>query len=199
METLYVVDLDGVVFNFLNPFLDYANEVFGVHIQEEHIIMPGFEHFPCPVVDEKTTLSPAEWVQAFEEFEHSGAYERLPLMHGARVALKHIHSASSVLLYLTARKIEYSQDTIRAIEIKGLPRGLLYFDAHKKWELIRSYRGRFKRIVLVEDQLRNMVPASPFIDRGYLMAWTHNSLAEPPMNILRVRGWGQILEAEFGS
>ena len=195
MEVLYLVDLDGVVFDFLNPLLRCARSVWGIEVTSEHVLFPEFERFPCPVGSD---IDSDDWIELFLTFEQEGCYANLPLLPGAAAVVNTLFKSKALIVFLIARDPAYDLATYEALNRAGILFDLIHFGVDDKAEFLQfsDYRGQFKRICMIDDQARRLLPCSIYLDKGYLMAWPHNRGTKLPTNIERVGGWRRILRKE---
>lgn len=107
MNTTIIVDLDGVIFNFISPFLDLVNKKYGVAYTLKDITAWSLEG--CGIVQEKTTH------ELLNEFTELGMVEKLDALEGAVWALEQLRNLGASIKIATSRFINQQIQTHNSV------------------------------------------------------------------------------------
>jgi hypothetical protein len=134
------IDLDGVVFDFITPFLYFFNDYFHGTYPERHLMEwkqfhPSDSKF-CTLDEERAV---------FEVFENSGGYLTLPVIPGTKLALSQLARDGHMITYITSRPIFVYGDTEQSLRANGLQTlglyqcPMAYSDrGSMKWEICKN-------------------------------------------------------------
>jgi uncharacterized HAD superfamily protein len=182
----YGIDLDGVCFDFLNPFRTRINNAFDWNIQQEEITSYYWY--------EGTDVTKEQFFSEFHKFGEEGGYRNLPLLPGTMDTLERIVNDGNEIFYITNRPEYARQDTIDALEEHGFPfRKNLFFAHGDKSSLI----NKLNIGVFVEDSgrtIRDIVKNTSAYT--YCVDYAHNRDLEDHHNIERIKDWDDFLLAE---
>lgn len=104
----YGIDLDGVLFNFLDPFNDWLSKHLGVEIHANGIT--DYSWWKC--ID---GLTEEEFWAEFDRFGKSGAYGKMELIPGAKQGLNALSQVFDIA-FITARPDYAYDDTVMALK-----------------------------------------------------------------------------------
>jgi len=117
------VDLDNVVFEWTDAFINYTNIRFGHTDKNCEIKQWDFYN------QDNIQLNEDEFNTAFDDFSRYRMWQGLTLTPGAREALCAIDSMGHQIFYLTSRPRSESMATVKSIIHNGLPfHGILFLD-----------------------------------------------------------------------
>lgn len=117
------VDLDNVVFEWLEAFTEYTNIRFG-H-SDDHYGFKQWDYWQQDGVE----LTEDEFMTAFDDFSRYRMWQSIELSPFAREALCSIDSMGHQIFYLTSRPRSESMATVKSIIHNGLPfHGILFLD-----------------------------------------------------------------------
>jgi len=182
----YGVDLDGVCFDFLNPFRICLNGAFDLKL-EEHEITNYFWHKNTDGLTEKG------FFEEFHKFGHEGGYRNLSLLPGTLDALERIENAGHQIFYITNRPEYVREDTIAALEEHGFPfsKNLFFANGDKS-----SLVNKLKIGVFIEDAAHTIIDIANNTDAYvYCVDYPYNRNVEHIM-VERIKDWDDFLLAE---
>jgi len=111
MRRIKGIDLDEVVFNFIDPFLKFVNSKYRTHHERQDMVSYSFERSGIiPLGSNEENIL---------EFCRRGGILNLPLMPGAKEALRLLNSLYEIV-YLTNRSSEFEDDTNQCLIDAGL-------------------------------------------------------------------------------
>ena len=182
---IYGVDLDGVSFDFVNPFRLWLNDHLHCHLEEDEITSYYWY--------ETTDISKEEFMREFDAFGLNGGYRNLPLLPGTLEALNAIVSNGHEIMYVTNRPEYAYDDTVAALKQHNFPfRDQLIFAKGKKSPIIRD-----KAIdVFIDDSPRTIVDISANTRATvYCRSYAFNEHLDDTF-FTRVNSWEEFLEHE---
>ncbi len=111
MKRVKGIDLDEVVFDFVGPFIKFANQKYGTSFSRKDMTSYSFERSKIiPIgTNEENVL----------EFCRQGGMLNLPLMPGAKEALRLLNGLYEIV-YVTTRLQEFEDDTNQCLIEAGL-------------------------------------------------------------------------------
>ncbi len=182
----YGIDLDGVCFDFLNPFRIHLNEKFGSDLEEEDITEYNW-------YKNTDKFDKDDFFREFHKFGKAGAYRNFEIIPGAIDALEKIVNAGHEIFYITNRPAYTKQDTVDIMEEHKLPhRENLFYANGDKAPIVNDLNID----VFVDDSSRilgNLVENTGV--KIYCMHFTHNRDVEHE-RITRIKDWDDFLLAE---
>ncbi len=182
----YGIDLDGVSFDFLNPFRIHLNEKFNCNLQEEDIT----DYLWYKSTDK---FDKDDFFREFHKFGKAGAYRNFDVIPGAIDALERIIAAGHELFYITNRPAYTKQDTIDAMKEHGFPhRENLFYANGDKAPMVNDLGIQ----IFVEDSSRiinNLLKNTGA--KIYCMDYLHNRDVEHE-RVVRINDWDDFLLEE---
>ena len=175
------LDLDEVVFNYIDPFLKFVNKKFGTNWSRPDVTSYSFEE--CGI------LPPGTNGQYIAEFADAGNLLNLPLMEGAAEVIKKLLRYGHEIFYVTSRDEKYAKDTIEALQKAGI-------ELHIRF----STRAATKAQIIVETCSDVFVDDSPrFINevlsdtsaRGILFSNIEDSIKKCP-RVAHAHKWADL-------
>lgn len=133
------VDLDGIVFDFLTPYIEFVNKKRGLGINDPALTRSQVNSWNWLVDQGYCTYE--EEKELFKEFIYTGGFLNLPIIEGARHNLyKLVYDLGCDVNYITSRHESSLYDTFEAIERAGLGFGGVHFSSkdNPKWELCKA-------------------------------------------------------------
>jgi uncharacterized HAD superfamily protein len=182
---IYGIDLDGVCFDFVNPFRLWLNDHLHCHLEEEEITSYYWY--------EDTDISKEEFFREFDSFGHAGGYRNLPLLSGTKEALNAIVANGHEIMYVTNRPEYALRDTIAALKEHNFPfRKQLIFAKGKKSPIIKE-----KNIdVFIDDSPRTITEITALTRATiYCRSYPFNEYLDDTF-FTRVNSWDEFLEHE---
>jgi len=182
----YGIDLDGVCFDFLNPFREHLNGKFDTNLKEEEITS-YFWHENTDGFNEK------EFFDEFHKFGKAGSYRTLPVLPGTLDALERLVNAGHEIFYITNRPEYTRQDTIDALRENNFPSNKNLFFTKGNKSLIINKLGIG---VFVEDSETVITEIADNTDVYiYCVDYPYNKDIER-VNVERIKDWDDFLLAE---
>lgn len=117
------IDLDEVLFDFVGPFLEFANKKFGTHYTRADMTEYSFEK--SGVIPKGTNH------KLVHEFGKVGGLKQLPSMPGAVAAVKALMREHEVV-FITSRNQEFENDTLTNFQYHGIKNPRVYFSSKEK-------------------------------------------------------------------
>jgi uncharacterized HAD superfamily protein len=111
MRRVKGIDLDEVVFNFIDPFIVFANKKYGTSYTRQDMRSYSFER--SGIIPKGTNE------ENVLEFCRQGGVLNMPLMPGAKEALRLLNSLYTIV-YVTTRQQEFEDDTNQCLIEAGL-------------------------------------------------------------------------------
>jgi len=183
---VYGIDLDGVCFDFKNPFRIWLNDHLHCHL-EENEITSYYWHESSDEIDEH------DFWKEFHNFGAANGYRDLPVLPGTLEALNKLVTEGHEIYYVTNRPEYALEDTKIALEKHNFPfRERLIFAKGKKSPIIKE-----KNIdVFIDD--------SPFTLEDITVNTRANIYCRDDLYnrklddtfFTRVHNWNEFLEAE---
>jgi len=119
---MIALDLDEVVFNFVDPFLDFLNKSRSTSFTRQDYTTYSFED--CGILPVGSTK---EWVT---KFGRAGGFRNLPLR--SDFPLVWATRMLSRIVYITYRDFEFEDDTNYNLALYGIHQNVIYGDHETK-------------------------------------------------------------------
>ena len=181
------IDLDEVVVDFINPFIDYFNKRFGTTFEVED--MHSYNLWECGMGGNRE-----EAIRFVREFYESDNFEKIPFWSGARETINYLRRNHKIYI-ITSRPEEFREKTDRflAENFSGNGFSVLYSgDFHRqgrtKAEICRDYGID----VHLDDNLKYALECAREVRKVFLFDKPWN---QQPVNgnIVRVKTWEEVL------
>lgn len=164
-KLLIALDLDGVIFNFLDQFLKVHNLRKSSKVTVDDIL--AF----MPAGSMEDVISESDWNESFEWFEDNGGYATLSRLDNVKNAIKNIIADGHELVYVTSRHSKFRGETIMSFLLNDIPVREVYFTPRGKYRKL----NKLKPDVFVDDSLKNCQDAERAgIESIYLMDAPYN-------------------------
>jgi uncharacterized HAD superfamily protein len=180
-QPLIGVDLDGVLVDFNEAFLNCINNKNATNWAKHHVTHYDYQY--CIGIEEK------EVYETFANMASDGSYARLNPMP--------LHRLVNLLpgrVHLVTHRVATLQADTRSWlnEHKVHKYEKLVHVVGSKANYIRSEYGRFN--YFIEDSLKNALDVSEVCDTVFLVDHPYNQADSLPSNVIRVHSWTEILE-----
>lgn len=130
MARVFAVDADEIVFNYIDPFLDFINAKFGTSHKRSAVTSYSFEE--SGVIPKGTNNL------YVKEFGDAGGIATLPLMPDAQKYIQKILEKDTIF-YVTSRSSDYYSDTEAALVVNGIWAPMLFSTkAMPKAQIVRA-------------------------------------------------------------
>lgn len=186
-QKTYGIDLDGVCFDFMNPFRMWLNDKLSINIGP-HEIKSYYWH------EGRDDLTKEDFFREFDKFGMGGhGYRHLNLLPMALEGLKRIHAEGHKIYYITNRPLYTQQDTIDCLEEHGFPqRENLYFAQGSKVPLVKELNVD----VFIDDSPKTVEELTTQTRASvYCRSYPFNEHLDDTF-LTRVNGWDEFLVAE---
>lgn len=190
VKKVYGIDLDGVCFDFVNPFRLWLNEKLSIDIGPNEITSYYWH-------ESRDDLSKKQFYEEFDRFGMEGhGYRDLALLDGAVEGLRAIHAAGHDIYYITSRPLYALEDTKIALSNAGFPQQEhLHFAKGDKVPLLKE----FNIDVFIDDSPTTVVNlATNTRAQIYCRNYQFNEHLDDNDGkwFRRVDDWSQFLEQE---
>jgi predicted secreted acid phosphatase len=183
-----VLDLDDTVFDFLGYLITLHNALHSTAVTKEDVKTwdldddAGTEDI-YGRIHEDATLG-----KTFHDFESHGLYAVLPLVFGARQAIRIYDEFGYSIIFLTARDKKFEKDTILALLDKDIPYEKLLFNKDKAAE-IKKLEKSYDIVLFADDRAASVksVNNNCKVKTPVLINRPHNNNAKISQRIVRVR------------
>lgn len=179
---IVIFDIDGVINNYPDCYLDWVSEKFGTRYKN--------------MDDIKGKLDIQTYENIKEQYRLSGAKQDQPINPDTKRVMQEIHSQGHKIVLYTARPAaRYKRifsDTLTWLNKNEIPFDAIYWTDFQKEDF---YKLGFQVRFIVEDDIRNAKFFSKEGYRVYLLNYDHNQGYEHP-NIVRIDSTLEILNKE---
>lgn len=179
---IVIFDIDGVINNYPDCYLDWVSEKFGTRYKN--------------MDDIKGKLDIQTYENIKEQYRLSGAKKDQPINLDTKRVMQEIHSQGHKIVLYTARPAaRYKRifsDTLTWLNKNEIPFDAIYWTDFQKEDF---YKLGFQVRFIVEDDIRNAKFFSKEGYRVYLLNYDHNQGYEHP-NIVRIDSTLEILNKE---
>lgn len=184
------VDIDGVLADYPDCFIDYVNDKVGTDFKAEDLDQYNLY--------EAITDIPTEVMKGLKhEFRKSGELKKVGVLPGAKEFLQSLKNKGYKIVLLSARPYkEYRRifaDTKEWLDKNGLVYDAILWDEDKLNRLIREF-GENNVSFFVEDNLKNANSISKST-KVYLLNKSYNQ-GKTENNIYRISSLKEVLENE---
>jgi uncharacterized HAD superfamily protein len=184
------VDIDGVLADYPDCFINYVNDKVGTNFKAEDLDQYNLY--------EAITDIPTEVMKELKhDFRKSGQLKKVGVLPGAKEFLQSLRNKSYKIVLLSARPYkEYRRifaDTKEWLDKNGLIYDAILWDEDKLNRLIREF-GENNVSFFVEDNLKNANSISKST-KVYLLDKSYNQ-GKTDSNISRVNNLREVLEGE---
>jgi 5'(3')-deoxyribonucleotidase len=179
------VDLDDVVIEFVKPFIEHYNHVYGETYKYEDI------HY-WNLYETLVQLETSEGMKAFiNAFIYHPHYRKLPAVPGALKGIRQLIDDGHEIYFITSRSSKAIDETYKWLHANGLPIDKIFFNKDKGW-LCKTLNID----IHIDDgihNLENIGKESPYTalvvyDRPWNQYITPNHIHD------RVKNWEQFLK-----
>lgn len=115
----WAIDLDEVVFNFVDPYFEFLSKKYGKRIAREDLI-DNYSAEKCGLIPIGSTIG------NLLEFGALGGFRKLKYMPGALEGLDELTDKFPII-FITSRQKDFRQDTIDSLQALGYGGIPLYF------------------------------------------------------------------------
>lgn len=144
-KLLIALDIDGVIFDFMEQFLRVYNLRRGTRVTVQDIT--SF----MPHESLEAMISEEQWNEAFEYFENSGGYATLNAYEGVRTAIDNILAAGHEIVYVTSRHSNFKGQTDLCFILNKIPAKKIYYAPRGK----RAILKKLNPDIFVDDAIKN--------------------------------------------
>jgi len=149
-----VIDLDGVVGDFLFTLTWLHNKLYGTSVSHHDI--KSYNFVDLKITDARgTTVTGDQLYSTFKEWESHGIYSTMPLLPHAKEALVVIKALGYRIIFMTAREEQYKMQTQLWCHANDLPHDDLIFEKEKA-KKIRSLSRKYNIHAFMDDHLANV-------------------------------------------
>jgi uncharacterized HAD superfamily protein len=150
-----VIDLDGVIGDFLFTLTWLHNKLYGTSVSHNDIKTYNF--IDLKITDVRgTTVTGDQLHSTFKEWEPHGIYSTMPLLPHAKEALVVLKKALGYkIILMTAREIQFKKQTELWLHKNDLPYDELIFE-HDKAKKIRSLSKTYNIQAFMDDHVENV-------------------------------------------
>lgn len=177
-----LLDVDGVVADFVDPVLDLINEV------------GGYDYSPSDItqwdIRAALELDNYEWAEVVNLIQTDGFADRLKLYHGAKDGI--------AMLKADGHEIDFVTSDWRGSKSWVYDRNhwlVKHFGSVGKNVTHTSRKHKVSGDILVEDKWQNALAWSEANPEGRAVIWDrpwNREFHEGPHGIVRVSSWGEI-------
>lgn len=173
------VDIDNVVSKTDETIRLLIRRRYGIDVKRGDVTQ--FDYHKCKHIP----LTKQQVSAVLEEFHHSACRD-VGIVHGAKEALFTLHASSHRICLVTSRHAVAKKSTRKWLNERAICYDELVFSKHKD-----SLVGRID--YFVEDNGAVAKRLAGLGGRVFLLSYPWNRRSRKHPNILRVRGWGDIL------
>lgn len=119
------MDLDGVVFNWVEAFIDYTNAKYGYADDSYEFTQWSF------FMQEDVELNEEQFVESYKEFNDYRMWQGLEIYPNVKNSLCALHSMGHEIIYLTHRIAGSEMSTLKSLVHNGLPINGILFERDK--------------------------------------------------------------------
>lgn len=182
---IIIFDIDGVINNYPDCYLDWVFENYGI------------KYVSMDEIKEKLDIKTYEEIK--EKYRLSGAKLHQPINIQTVNVMKKLYDSGEKIVLYTARPVSrykriYS-DTLKWLKKNNVPFHAIYWTDFQKEDI---YKFNFKCKFIVEDDLQNAKFFSKEGYKVYLINYNHNQGYEDN-NIIRINSTEEILNKEYRS
>lgn len=140
------LDLDEVVFGFMDQFLRFHNLRNDTRVTKADIT----QFMPHESLKELITAQ--AWEESFKWFETHGGYATTPSLEGARTAIEALIREGHEITYVTARHPDFKGTTEMAFILNKIPnKENVYYEPNGKTERLKQLAPD----IFVDDSIKN--------------------------------------------
>ena len=141
----WAIDLDEVVFNFIDPYFEFLSKKYGKKIVREDLTEYSAES--CGLIPTGSST------ENLLEFWMMGGFKKLKYMPGAEQNLRNLINRDNVV-FATARLLEFYHDTVSSLTTMNLGDIPLYFADSKttKGDIVKHVNARY----FIDDNPENI-------------------------------------------
>ena len=135
METI-AIDLDEIRFDFINPFLSFANQQLGTSWTKFHLTTYSFSGSGMMSVEQNKAL--------LEQFTREGRFKNLPIITGSTKGFRELQKHYN-LIAVTSRPIEAKHDTIQRFKEDGFEDIPILFShkGYRKYQILHDISANY--------------------------------------------------------
>lgn len=180
----YAVDLDGVVFDYLEPFLLHCKVKYNISFSDSDLCSANF-------VQKKFGDKAA--LELLDDFSKTNKYLNLPVMQYAKDAIKQLETFGEIYV-LTARPSEYRKETIYTLIELGIDFREVFISSNIDKLSIMESLGI---TALMEDNDYLCDRATRVGIRSYCFEASYNKrYRRLNKNIIPVKNWMDVIAGE---
>ena len=189
MERRVAVDLDGVLFDFLNPFCIFYNQRHGTNFTINDLTTYHFlKIFQKPEKEFRTDMN---------DFYQSPLFRDLPLIRGAKRGIRHL-SQNNLLVVVTSRPDHTSPVTLNSLR-KHFPN--IFSEVHftsqyggnGRHEKKSDYCANHRYSVIIEDVAEYANECAEKEIKAFLLTRPWNEKEPLHENVIRVGDWPELI------
>ncbi|MBI4152127.1 hypothetical protein HY495_00315 [Candidatus Woesearchaeota archaeon] len=184
------IDLDGVLAEFIDSFLDFENQRYGLTLTKNDV-----HNYDLTTI---LGVNPQQLIQEFSYFySTSGFYHLLPVT-GAQSATEEL-AKDHQLYVITSRPPEIHHATE---EWLGEHFPARFTSVHFSLDYLPQAKSERKEDicrdlgidVMIDDSIKYLKHCAPYVKKTFLFDQPWNQQSEILSSLVRVKSWGEIIQ-----
>lgn len=178
------IDIDGVIGDSDKIFRKYMNQYFNLKLKRKDIKEFYYEKV--------LSISPEEITPFWEEFNNKGYWMEIPLVDNAKSSIDYLKEKYAIIL-ITARTENIKDLTLAWLEKHKIKYDQLHFLNENESKITKVLQNNISLNALIDDKLENALNFAGEGTRVFLFDYPWNQFDKKVENLIRVKGWCDIL------